>query len=175
MFSELIWKRRSYRKFADKAVEKEKIDALVDAALLAPSSRSLAPCRFVVVTEKSLMEQLSEVKPHGASFLRNAPLGLAVCADPRVSDVWVEDASIAAIYLHLAADAMGLGSCWVQVRKRMCSDTVSAEEKVSEILQLDANLKVEAIIGIGYPGEAKTPRTRESLDLTKVSYNSCGL
>ncbi len=172
MFSELIWKRRSYRKFAEKTVEKEKVDALVDAALLAPSSRSLAPCRFVVVTEKNLMEQLSEVKPHGASFLKNAPLGIAVCADPGVSDVWVEDASIAAIYLHLAADAMGLGSCWVQIRKRMYNDTVSAEEKVSEILQLDANLKVEAIIGIGYPGEAKRARTRESLDLTKVSYNS---
>ena len=170
MFSKLIWKRRSYRKFADKPVEKEKIDALVEAALLAPSSRSLRPCRFVVVTEKEIMEQLAGAKPHGAAFLKNAPLGIAVCADPAVCDVWVEDASIAAIYLHLAAEDLGLGSCWVQIRKRMYNDTVSAEEKVSEILGLDAGLKVEAIIGIGHPAQERAPRTRDSLDVAKVSY-----
>ena len=50
---------------------------------------------------------------------KNAPLGVVVCADSSKCDVWVEDASIATIFLHLAATSMGLGSCWLQIRKRM--------------------------------------------------------
>ena len=172
MFSDLIQKRRSHRKFTDRKVEKEKIDALVTAALLAPSSRGLDPVRFVVVTEEKLLGQLSAAKPHGASFLKNAPLGIVVCADPSVSDVWVEDASIASIYLHLAAESLGLGSCWIQIRKRMYDDTLTAEKKVAEILGLGERMRVEAVVGIGYSAESKKPRSIEGLDRSRVSYRT---
>ena len=170
MFNDLIWKRRSCRQFTDEPVAEELVDTLVDTALLAPTSRNLEPCRFVVITDKKIMAELAQAKPHGAAFLKGAPLGIAVCADPTVSDVWVEDASIASIYLHLAAMDLGLGSCWVQIRKRMYGDNVTAEERVSEILGLDPGLKVEAIIGIGHPAKERAPRTRDTLDVSKVSY-----
>ncbi|WP_457576962.1 nitroreductase family protein, partial [Desulfomarina sp.] len=89
MFLELLKKRRSIRRFQEKPVEKEKIDMLMEAALRSPSSRSLNPWEFVVVTDRSLLEELATSKPHGGSFIKNAPLAIVVCGDPGKSDVWV--------------------------------------------------------------------------------------
>ena len=121
MFLSLIEKRRSIRRYLPWPVEKEKIDVLIEAALRAPSSRGFNPWEFIFVTDRDLLKTLSTTKKHGSSFLRNATLGIVVCADEKKSDVWVEDASIASIFIHLAAESIGLGSCWIQIRKRIVS------------------------------------------------------
>jgi nitroreductase len=174
MFLSLIEKRRSIRQFEQRAVEAEKIDALVEAALRAPSSRGFNPWRFVVVTDKRLLAELSKAKEHGSSFLAGAPLAIVVCADPAVSDVWVEDTSIATIFLHLAAASMGLGSCWVQVRKRKHNGETTSEDYVRQILGIPQNLAVESMVGIGYPAEKKAPHKKESLQFEKVFLNTYG-
>jgi len=89
-FLSLIQKRRSIRKFLAKPVEEEKIDFLIEAALRAPSSRGFNPWEFVIVTERDLLKKLSDAKMHGSEFLKNAPLGIVVCAAPEKCDVWVE-------------------------------------------------------------------------------------
>ena len=111
MLISLIQKRRSIRKFQKKQVGAEKIDTLIEAALRSPSSIGRNPWEFIFVTDQSLLEKLSRAKPHGSAFLKNAPLGIVVCADPDKSDIWIEDSSIAAIFLHLAAESIGLASC----------------------------------------------------------------
>ena len=174
MFLSLIEKRRSIRKYTGKPVEAEKIDALVEAALRSPSSRGFNPWEFVVVTDKTLLEKLSKAKPHGASFLKNAPLGIVVCADPEKCDVWVEDASIATIFIHLAAESMGLGSCWIQIRKRMHDQTTTAQAYISGLLNIPKNLTVESIVAIGYPSEKKPPHRKEELQYKKVHYGLYG-
>ena len=108
MFLSLVQKRRSIRQYLEKPVEKEKIELLIEAALRSPSSRGFNPWEFIVLTDRDLLAKLSKAKPHGASFLKNAPLGIVVCADPEKCDVWVEDASIASIFLHLAAESLEL-------------------------------------------------------------------
>ena len=118
MFIDLLRARRSIRRFQDRPVEQEKIDILIEAMLRSPSSRGLSPWEFVVVTEKETLVRLSQAKSYGSSFLKNAPLAIVVCADPKKCDVWVEDCSIASILLHLAATDLGLGSCWIQIRLR---------------------------------------------------------
>ena len=174
MFMKLLEKRRSIRKYQEKSVEREKIDKLVEAALRSPSSRSFNPWRFIVITDPDLLQKLAKSKPHGASFLRNAPLGIVVCGDSTKSDVWVEDCSIASIFIQLAAESMGLGSCWIQIRKRPHNDTKTAEAYVAELLGLPESLKVESIIAIGYPGEMKPPRNKEELPYGKVFINRYG-
>ena len=174
MFLSLIEKRRSIRKYTGKPVEAEKIDALVEAALRSPSSRGFNPWEFVVVTDKTLLEKLSKAKPHGASFLKNAPLGIVVCADPEKCDVWVEDASIASIFIHLAAESIGLGSCWIQIRKRMHDQTTTAQAYIRSILNIPKNLNVESIVAIGYPAEKKPPHWKEDLQYKKVHYGLYG-
>ena len=143
-------------------------DDLVEAALRAPSSRGLNPWEFIVVADKNLLEKLSSSKQHGASFLKNAALGIVVCADPERSDVWVEDCSIASIYIHLAAASLGLGSCWIQIRKRMHDASRTAQEYIAELLDIPSNLTVESIVAIGYPDEKKTSHEKEDLQFEKV-------
>jgi nitroreductase len=174
MFLSLVQKRRSIRQYLEKPVEKEKIELLIEAALRSPSSRGFNPWEFIVVTDRDLLAKLSKAKTHGASFLKKAPLGIVVCADPEKCDVWVEDASIASILLHLAAESLELGSCWIQIRMRMHDQTKTAQEYVQELLNIPGNLNVEAMIAVGYPAESKPPHRKENLQYEKVHYNEYG-
>lgn len=162
-FWSLIRKRRSIRKYKPQEVEPEKILLLAEAALRAPSSRGLNPWEFVVVTDQGLLEELSRCKPHGAAFLKEAPLGIVVCADSSKSDVWVEDASIAATFILLAAVSLDLGACWIQLRGRMYDEKMSAGQRAGQLLGLPGNLEVEAIVAVGYPDEVKLPHPAEKL------------
>ncbi|MBA3008337.1 MAG: nitroreductase family protein [Proteobacteria bacterium] len=174
MFIDLLRARRSIRRFQDQPVEKEKRDLLLEAMLRSPSSRGLNPWEFVVVTEKETLLRLSHAKPHGASFLKNAPLAIVVCADPAKCDVWVEDCSISSILLHLAAADLGLGSCWVQIRLREHDTRHTAQEYVAGIIGLKEGMVVESIIGIGYPAEQLPGHSRSSLQDEKVSFEKYG-
>ena len=170
-FLDILKRRRSIRKFKSAAVEKEKIDALIEAALRSPSSRGFNPWRFIVIDDKEKINKLSLAKSHGSSFLKNAPLCIAVCGNSSESDVWVEDASIASIIIHLAAHDMGLGSCWIQIRRREHNASKSADTYVKELLGLPDNIMIESLIAIGYPDEVKQGHKKETLHLKKVSFN----
>ncbi len=174
MFLPLIQKRRSIRRFKRQEVEPEKVDMLIEAALRAPSSMGNQPWEFVVVTDSVLLEKLSRSKLHGSAFLKNAPLGIVVCANPEKSDVWVEDASVASTYIQIAAEFAGLGSCWIQIRERKHNDEQSSAAYISEVLHLPDRMRVECIIGVGYPDETKEPHGRETLDYRKVHKGSYG-
>jgi nitroreductase len=175
MFLSLAQSRRSIRKYQSKPVESEKIDSLVEALLRAPTSRGKNSWEFVVVTDSALLQKLSSAKPHGAAFLKNAALGIVVCANPQISDVWIEDASIASTFIHLAAASLELGSCWIQIRERKHDDTQTAEAYIAEILNLPEHIKVVSIVAIGYPDERKSGHPRESLPYDKVSLNNYGV
>ncbi|MGD9133280.1 MAG: nitroreductase family protein [Desulfobacterales bacterium] len=175
MFLSLTQSRRSIRKYQDKPVASEKIDLLVEAFLRAPTSRGKNSWEFVVVTDSVLLDKLSSAKPHGAAFLRDAALAIVVCANPQISDVWIEDASIASIFIHLAAASLELGSCWIQIRERKHNDTQTAEAYIAEILNLPAHIKVVSMIAIGYPDEHKSGHPKESLPYDKVSLNNYGV
>ncbi len=174
MLLDLLKKRRSIRQFESKSIEQEKIDYLMESMLRAPSSRSLNPWEFVVVQDGPTLEALSRSKPHGATFIKNAPLAIVVCADPEKCDVWIEDAAIASLLLHLAATDLNLGSCWVQIRLREHDASKMAEEYVADLLGLRAGMAVEAIIAIGYPKEEKKGHPKESLLYDRVHYEKFG-
>jgi nitroreductase len=174
MFFELIRQRRSIRRFTSAPVEPENIELLKEAALRAPSSRGLNPWEFVFVTDAALLDKLSRAKPHGATFLKNAPLGIVICADPKISDVWVEDASIATIFLHLAAAALDLGSCWIQIRKRQHADGTAAEAYIRDLLQIPERLAVAAMLAVGHPDEKKPPHPKQSLQEAKLFADAYG-
>lgn len=167
---DLLLTRRSIRKFQDKSIEKEKINTILKSALLSPSSRDRKPWEFVVVTDREILNKLSRCREHGSQFLEEAPLGIVIIADPEACDVWIEDTSIAAIIIQLTAHSLGLGSCWVQVRERMHSDSKKAEDYIKEVLGIPDKYKVECIIGIGYKGEDKEAHDASKLPYDKVHY-----
>lgn len=174
MFLSLAQSRRSIRKYQNKPVESEKIDRLVEAVLRAPTSMGKNSWEFVIVTDRGLLKKLSEAKPHGAAFLKNAALGIVVCGNPQITDVWIEDASIASIFIHLAAASLELGSCWIQIRERKHDDTQTAGAYITRVLGLPDHIRVETIIAIGYPAEIKPAHPKENLPYDKVSLNKYG-
>lgn len=167
----LLRKRRSIRKFTAQPVQPEQVDALIEAAVRAPTSRGFNPWEFIVIDNRELIQSLARAKQHGSQFLEGAPLAIVVAADTSKSDAWIEDCSIAAIIIQLAAEEMGLGSCWVQIRMRPHNESLSAEDFVKECLTLPGHYSVECIIGVGHPGEVKEGHKHGELPFDQVHRN----
>lgn len=167
-YIELVRDRRSVREFTDTPVSEEQIERLKETALRAPTSRNLHPCEFIFVTNNEILAKLSKCKPHGAAFLAGAPLGVVVCADETRSDVWVEDGAIASIMLQFAAQSLGLGSCWLQVRKRKTADGTDSETYIRNLLKLSEPIRVLSIIGIGHPAEKPPPLSVDQLLFERI-------
>jgi nitroreductase len=170
----LLRKRRSIRTFTADKITPEARQMLIEAALRSPSSRGKKPWEFIVVDDPELLGQLAQAKQYGSQFLKGAPLAIVVCADSTQSDVWVEDCSIAAIIIQLTALSLGLGSCWAQIRNRQHNEAVTAEEYIRKLLGLPVQMKVECVLGIGYPGEEKQPVPADRLQHDKVKNNRWG-
>jgi nitroreductase len=168
---ELLRTRRSIRKFTAERIDQARIDSIIEAALRAPSSRGIDPWEFILVDDPAIIRSLSRAKQHGSEFLKNAPLCIVVCADSTRSDVWIEDCSIAAIIIQLTVHSLGLGSCWAQIRSRAHDDLTSAEAYVQGLLGLPEHIRVESIIGIGHPDEAKSPLPADKLRYGKIRSN----
>jgi nitroreductase len=168
---DLLLSRRSIRKFQKRKVENNKIDEIVNCALLSPTSRGQKTWDFIVVDEDALLLGLSTSKENGSMLLSDAPLGIVVAANTQMSDVWVEDASIAAIIIQLAAQRLGLGSCWVQIRKRSRADGEPSDSYIKNLLAIPDHYAVECIIAIGYPHEEKAPHDLQKLMREKVHIN----
>jgi nitroreductase len=169
---DLLKSRRSIRRYKDVQIEKEKIEKIIQSALLAPSSRGRRPWQFIAVTEKELLKKLSQCRQGSSQFLSGASLGIVIAADPELCDVWIEDCSIAATLIQLTAHSLELGSCWIQVRDRFHSEDKKAEDYIKEALDIPKKYTVECIIAIGYPDEDKKPYDEDNLLYEKVHYNS---
>lgn len=167
---DLLKQRRSIRKYQPQNIENDKISSLKKALLLAPSSRNLKHLQYMFIDNKELLEKISNCKP-GALFLKNSALGIIVIGDESISDTWIEDASIASIIVQLEAEALGLGSCWIQVRNRNHDDDKTAEDYIRELLNIRKNYRIENIISIGYKDEPKQPHSEDNLDFSRIHIN----
>lgn len=170
---ELLRARRSVRKYQDRVIEPDKVAILQESLLRSPTSRNLKPCRFVFVQDRDMLTQLSGCKPHGAAFLAGAALGIVILGDSEIGDVWVEDCAIAAILVQMTAQSLDLGSCWLQVRNRQHSDTVTSSAHVQQLLNIPPHLQVASIIGLGYPAETKEPIPAGTLDQDHIMEGRC--
>ena len=171
MFYDLLRSRRSIRRFQNREVEKEKIEAILKSALLSPSSRAIRPWEFIAITDRELLKKLSACRQGSSDFLAGAPLGVVVIADAGACDVWVEDASIASIIIQLSAQSLGLSSCWIQVRERFHADEIKAEDYIKRTLAIPEKYSVECIVAIGYTAEEKKAYSEDELLYSKIHIN----
>ena len=167
-YEQLVAARRSHRTFGRVELEPAQVQTILRAALLAPTSRNNRSWQFVVVDNSCDLDKLSDVKEHGAEFVRNASLAVVVVGNPDVNDCWVEDGSIAAFSMQLQAEDMGLASCWVQVRGRRLSDGTPAGEVVRGILDLPPEMETLCIIAVGRKAMALTPHSDDTLKWENV-------
>ena len=156
-FLEVIEKRRSVRKYSDRPVEKEVLDAIVKVAQTAPSSRNSKSSAFMIIEDKDTLEALSQMRDSGAGLLAGAQSAIVVMGDETKTDLWVDNCAISATFVQLAVTAMDLVSCWVHVngRPRMKAEPegATAKDYVTELLGIKDGLRPYCVIAIGYPVE----------------------
>lgn len=166
---DLVMKRRSIRKFKDEKLDKELIKKVLSAGLLAPSSKNKKPIEFIVIEDKDTLLKLKDCKSKGGIGLDTAPCAIVVIGDSDKSDVWVEDASIAASYMQLALEGLGLGSVWIQMRKRF-SESDDSENEARKVLNIPENYGVLCILAVGYKNENPPSHDYNDIDVSKVHY-----
>ena len=155
--TEIMLKRRSIRKYKDMPIDAETVKKIADAGLLAPSSRNLRSAELIVIKDKAVLKNLSGVKGPGSAMLDGAAFAVAVVGNSQKADAWIEDCSLALIYMQLAAADSGVGSCWIQCRLRMSSiEGGSSEDYAREILGFPKEYSLEAIMSFGIPDEEKS-------------------
>lgn len=165
---DLLMHRRSIRKYTDQPLSPDSVKLILEAGLLAPSSKRCTPWEFIAVEDKEVLALLAACKTAGAKPVEGAALAIVVTADMTLTDTWVEDASIAAILMQLQAADLGLGSCWIQVRNRFGADDEPAEDIVRSILGIPETMGVLCILSIGHKDEERKPFDEEKMMWEKV-------
>ncbi len=171
-FESLLQNRRSTRKFTQQLLNPEQVEKILKAGLMAPASKRKNPWQFVVVEDKETLKKLAESKPAGSAFLEGCALAVVVLGNVMESDVWIEDASIAAILMQLQAEDLGLGSCWCQIRNRQREDESEAEDYVRALLDIPYQLGVLCILGFGYKDQKNRPFDESRLQWEKIHLGS---
>lgn len=167
-----ILHRRSVRQYTDEPIPEEKLNAILFAGLAAASSKNRRPWEFVVVRDRALLDQLCHCRPGAANLLGKCQATIVVAADAELVDVWVEDCASAITQMHIVADALGVGSCWLQVRKRMAPDGVtSTEDVVRSLIGIPVKYGVMAMLTLGMPAIHPGTKSVDNLPLEKIHYD----
>jgi len=160
-----VYQRRSVRKFTSDPVDCQIVEKLIRDAQMAPSAGNLQARDFIVVTNTAVKTKLKKAALD-QKFLVQAPVIIVFCANtPRSSRIYsgrgelysIQDASISAMVMTLAAHDMGLATCWVGAFNN--ADT-------SDILMIPHNIRPICMLALDYP--ADTPDTPDRIDASKL-------
>lgn len=150
---EIMQSRRSIRKYTGDKISDEALEKVLHAGLLSASSRARRPWELIVIRDKGTLGKMADCRKGSAKMLEGADTAVVVVADETASDVWIEDCSIVMSNMHLMAESLNLGSCWIQGRLREATTGQSTEEYLRDILGYPESYRLEAILSIGIPAE----------------------
>ena len=162
--------RRSVRQYTEEPIPAEKLNAILYAGLAAASLKNRRPWEFVVVRDREMLHALSACRPGAGNLLEKCDTAIVVCADAELVDVWVEDCASAITQMHLTADALGVGSCWLQVRLRKAEDGRDTADVVRSLLGIPGKYGVMAMLTLGMPASHPAPHTVEELLHSKIHH-----
>lgn len=151
-FKEVIKNRYSCKKYGTKQVENEKLEAILNAGRLAPTAKNLQEQHVYVVQSKDALAKVDSVTP----CRYGAPTVLVVAFDKNnvftypggKRDSGVEDATIVATHMILAAADEGVDSCWINFFD---------PDKMAEALGLPENEEILMVMDLGYAAEGAGP------------------
>ena len=151
-FQSVVKNRYSCKKYQDRQVERDKLTAILEAGRLAPTAKNLQEQRVYVIQNPEYLAKIDAVTP----CRYNAPTVLVVAFQKDnvftypggKRDSGVEDATIVATHMILAAADQGVDSCWVNILD---------PEKLAEVLGLPENEEVLMVMDLGYAAEGAGP------------------
>lgn len=162
--------RRSIRNYIGDRIPAEALDRILQAGLLAPSSKNVRPVEFIVVENRDTLEKLSKSKQSGSGMLADAACAIVVVGNTEKADAWIEDCSVSMGYMLLMAETLGIGGCWVQERLRRNVQGEESGTVVREILGIPESYDVEAILSLGIPEKVESPRSWNETEKDKIHY-----
>lgn len=164
----IIFKRRSIRKYKNQEVPNNLINSLLQAAMSAPSACNQQPWHFFIIQNQSVLHELSEIHS-GFHNLKSSPLAILVCGEPDAAELefyWEQDCAAATENILLAATALGLGAVWQGINPRGGEDS----DLIRNIVKLPEHIKPFSLVAVGYPAEVLEPSNR--FDKNKIHYLS---
>jgi nitroreductase len=168
-FLKLSSSRLSCRSYSPAPVGDEAIAKCLEAARLAPSACNKQPWRFVVVRDAAKREAIASkalLPGLPMPWLKKAPVIVALCSQRSVETHWLApllsgvsydllDVGIAGEHFVLAAEAQGLGTCWIGWFR---------PGPLKKILGIPRSVKPLSLISLGYPERRGEPMKRKALD-----------
>ena len=156
-FKEVIKARYSCKKYSNRQVEEEKLTAILNAGRLAPTAKNLQEQHVYVLQSPEALAKIDAVTP----CRYGAPTVLVIAFDKNnvftypggKRDSGVEDATIVATHMILAAADEGVDSCWINFLD---------PEKLAETLGLPENEEVLMVMDLGYAAEGAGPLPNHS-------------
>jgi nitroreductase len=155
--------RKSVRKYRNKTVEEDKLLAVLEAGRLAPSASNRQEWRFIIVKDREAKKKLAEAA-NSQSFIAEASVVIVACAktDEHVmrcgQACYPIDVAIALDHITLVAVDLGLGTCWIGAFD---------EKEVKQILDIPAEIRVVALMPLGYPYDSSVAN-KKRLALNKI-------
>lgn len=169
MLMDAILSRRSIRKYTSEKIPDHLVKELLEAAMSAPSAGNQQPWYFIVIDERSILDQIPKFHPY-SNMLKEAPLAILVCGDQsleKYKGYWVQDCSAATQNILIAAQAKGLGAVWLGIYP-----TEDRMAGTRELLGIPESITPFAMVSLGYPAEQKPPANR--YNPLRISYNRWG-
>ncbi len=173
-FDMLAKKRQSVRMFSSRPVEREKIEKCLEAARLAPSAQNSQPWSFMVVQDRSVLDDLSlrafsGIHSH-TKFASAAPVIVVMLAkldlfthvvgkQVQSIDFYMLDMGIAGDHFVMQAEDLGLGSCWI--------GWFNVKE-TRKCLDIPQKYKICSLIALGYPSEDIPKREKKRKPMSEV-------
>ena len=159
-YSKLIATRYSVRAYRSDPVEDEKLNAVLEAARLAPTAANRQPVQLVVMHTDGREEEIGKI--YRKPWFVQAPIVIGVCAISSLA--WVResdrfnarmiDAAIVADHLILEAANQGLGTCWVAAFN---------VEAARSVMGLPDEAEPVVFTPLGYPADQPGPKVRKPL------------
>ncbi|MCW4052913.1 MAG: nitroreductase family protein [Candidatus Bathyarchaeota archaeon] len=159
---DLILKRRSVRRYAEKRVTEEVLSKILEAGRQAPSADNVQPWHFIVLTDSNIKEKMSRGRYN--SFVKDSAFTIVGCGYVGDADGrrWSTiDTTIALQNMVIAAWVQGVGSCWIGDFQ---------EDEAKKLLGIPEDWKMVALVSFGYPTDQ--PRERQKKPVEEIiGYN----
>lgn len=167
---DLFRTRRSYRKYNEKPIDEDILKQIMEVGITSPTGDNFKTVELILIKEKVMLNEIANMRKDGTKMLSNAGAAIIVLINTQKTDLWIEDGAISASYMHLAADALGIGSCWIQVRARDTADGRKFEEKLKERLDIPEYMKPLCILSLGNVNSQLPAHSTEDINWDKIHF-----
>lgn len=151
---QIIFSRRSIRKYTSQPVSEADLTSLLEAGMAAPSAMNKRPWHLAAVTDKQILREIGSGPPYDRT-LPEAALVIVVCGDPSISDWWLQDCTLATENILIAAAGLGLGAVFMG-----CHGKPEREGPIRRALGIPDKIGMASVLSIGHPAEEKEARTQ---------------